>query len=280
MQSHTNNLVDLAVNGDKQALEELLSGVEDLVFNLSLRMLGSPHDAQDASQEIYIRIMTGLSSFRKESAFSTWVYRIAVNHLLNYKKSMFAQHPLSFEFYGADIENGIVENSLDLTGGVDEALLAEELKMSCTNVMLQCFDPEARLVYVLGTMFKADSKICAEILEITPEAYRQRLSRARKKMAGFLQEYCGLASPTKCSCQKRVGYAISSHRLAPGNLEYTMLEKSPGHVMEEYTQAMEEMDQMSLLFARLPAYRSPGAVKDFLRKLLCSEQMHTIQTTE
>ena len=99
-------LIDQATAGDEKALETLLTGVQDLVFNLSLRMLGTFPDAEDASQEILLKIITHLSAFKKESAFSTWVFRIAVNHLQNYKKSMFAHQPLSFEYYGYDIENG------------------------------------------------------------------------------------------------------------------------------------------------------------------------------
>ena len=275
MQIKQSALIDNAINGDKQALEELLDGVQDMVYNLSLRILGSPHDAEDASQEIYIRIITGLSGFRKESAFSTWVYRVASNHLINYKKSMFSKMPpLSFEFYGADIEAGFIKNSYDLTGGVDEDLLAQELKMSCTNVMLQCFDPESRLIYVLGIMFKADSKLCGEILEITPEAYRKRLSRLRQQMAEFLKEHCGLANSPKCDCKKRVGYAIKTRRLDPSNLEYSRLEKAEA---EEYTQAMEEIDAWSALFSKLPRYRCPKTARDFLRKILSSENMATIR---
>jgi RNA polymerase sigma factor (sigma-70 family) len=274
MQKEQNILVDKAVSGNKQALSELLHSVQDIIYNLSLRMLGSPHDAEDAAQEINIRIITRLSTFKKESAFSTWVYRLATNHLLNYKKSMFAKMPpLSFEYYGADIEAGFVPVTPALTGGVDENLLAEELKLSCTNVMLQCFDPESRLIYVLGTMFKADSKICGEILEITPEAYRQRFSRIRQKMAAFLSEYCGLASSPKCNCKKRVGYAIQNHRLNPARLEYSQL-KAKKH--QEYKQAMEEMDTQSLIFANLPHYRSPQTVKNYLYKVLHSNEMSTI----
>lgn len=274
VQAEQFNLVDKAVGGDKQALEELLLSVQDMVYNLSLRMLGSPHDAEDASQEIYVRIITRLSTFKKESAFSTWVYRVAKNHLLNYKKSMFSKMPpLSFEYYGADIEAGFIENSDTLTGGVDEDLLAQELKMSCTNVMLQCFDPESRLIYVLGTMFKVDSKTCGEIFGITPAAYRQRLSRVRQKMAGFLSEYCGLDTSPMCSCKKRVGYAIQSHRLNPANLEYSQLRQASNI---DYTQAMEKIDTHSLVFAGLPHYQSPQSVRDFLQRVLHSEEMETI----
>lgn len=277
MQDETFELVDKAVGGDKQALESLVLGVEDSIYNLSLRMLGSIHDAQDATQEIIICVITKLSTFRKESAFSTWVYRIATNYLINYKKSMFAQRPLSFEFYGADIEAGFIENTNDLLQNVDEELLAEELKMSCTNVMLQCLDPESRCIYVLGIMFKADSKICGEILGITPEAYRQKLSRTRKKVGDFLGTYCGLSETGGCNCRKRVGYAIQNHRLNPQNLEYTNAKKLDKNVTLGFTQAMETMDELSLVFAQLPKYRSPEVIKDFLQKLLDSDKMSVIK---
>ena len=97
------DLVDKAIVGDGQALEELLRSTSGLVFNLALRFLGTVHDAEDASQEIAVKIMTRLSTFRKESAFSTWVYHIAVNHLKDCRTHQFANAPFSFEMYGADI---------------------------------------------------------------------------------------------------------------------------------------------------------------------------------
>lgn len=269
-------LVDKAVEGDKKALEDLLLSVRDMIFNLSLRMLGMPCDAEDATQEIIIKIMTQLSSFRKKSAFSTWVYRIATNYLINYKKSMFAQCPLSFEFYGEDINNGYLKVSADARQSVDENILAEELKQSCTNVMLQCLDPESRLIYVLGIMFKMDSKLCGEILGVTPEAYRKRLSRIRKRVGDFLKEYCGLSGTGKCDCKKRIGYAIKTQRLNPENLEYSKLSALDENVVANYIQAMEEMDALSLVFSRLPKYQSPEAIQNFVEKLVSSNDMRTI----
>lgn len=269
-QMETQKLVRLAAEGDKGALEQLLTGVQDLAFNLSLRMLGTIHDAEDASQEILIRVMTNLASFRGESAFTTWVFRIAVNHLKNYRKSMFAQHPLSFEYYGEDIVSGKEKDIPDLTMGVDRNLLEQELKLSCTNVMLQCLDTDSRCIYILGTMFRVDSRLAAEILEISPEAYRQRLSRIKKKMAGFLDEYCGLSGKGVCSCSKRISYAIATHRVNPEKPEYTSLEENT-EFLQECKTAMEEIDDRSLVFSSLPAYRTTRAARQYLDEFLKSD---------
>lgn len=269
-QMETLKLVRLAAEGDKGALEQLLTGVQDLVFNLSLRMLGTIHDAEDASQEILIRVMTNLASFRGESAFTTWVFRIAVNHLKNYRKSMFAQHPLSFEYYGEDIVSGKEKDIPDLTMGVDRNLLEQELKLSCTNVMLQCLDTDSRCIYILGTMFRVDSRLAAEILEISPEAYRQRLSRIKKKMAGFLDEYCGLSGKGVCSCSKRISYAIATHRVNPEKPEYTSLEENT-EFLQKCKTAMEEIDDRSLVFSSLPAYRTTRAARQYLNEFLKSD---------
>ena len=199
-----NALADRAAAGDRDALEAVIAGVQDMAFSLSLRMLGTFADAEDAAQEILMKILSGLPSFRQESAFTTWAFRVAVNHLKNYKKHMFAHAPLNFEFYGNDIENADLQNIPDLSQNVEQSVLAEELKLSCTNVMLQCLDPESRCIFVLGTMFKADSRMAGEILGITPEAYRQRLSRVRGKMAQFLSAYCGEYGSGKCRCRDRI----------------------------------------------------------------------------
>lgn len=185
-------LITDATAGDIEALETLLMDVKNLVFNLSLRILGTIEDAEDATQDILVKIMTNLTKFRKESNFETWVYRIAINYLLDYKKSFFAHYPLDFEYYSNDLKAGYIENTEELLMGTDPDSLALELKLSCTNVLLQCLDPLNRCIFVLGTIFRVDSRIAAEIFQISPENYRQKLSRARKKVGGFLAYHCGL----------------------------------------------------------------------------------------
>lgn len=270
MNSFTNeelmDLIQKATAGDKQSLETVMTGIQDLVFNLSLRMLGTFPDAEDASQDILLKVMTHLSSFKGESSFSTWVFRIAVNHLKDYKKHMFANMPLSFEFYGSDIQNAKTEDIPDLTQNVEKAILAEELKMSCTNVMLQCLDTESRCIFILGTMFKVDSRIAGDILGITPEAYRKRLSRVRKKMADFLTEYCGEYGKGKCHCENRVNYAIQSHRIHPSQLYFQTAVLA--QVMLDVKEAMEEIDDLSQEFSFCKTYQSPENLKQFIEEFL------------
>ncbi|MCI8893668.1 MAG: RNA polymerase sigma factor [Lachnospiraceae bacterium] len=272
-------LVKEATAGDKKALEALVADVQDLVFNLSLRMLGTFADAEDAAQDILLKMITHLSSFRGDSAFTTWVFRIAVNHLKNYKKHMFAHVPLSFEYYGDDIENGNIQDVPDLTQNVDQNLLAEELKASCTNVMLQCLDTESRCIFILGTMFHLDSRIAGELLEMTPEAYRQRLSRIRKKMADFLGQYCGAYGNGSCSCKDRVNYAIQSHRISPQQLDYTSAAEIPLETMLDVKHAMEEIDDLSQDFSFCKPYQSPERTRHLIQEFLESTQLSIIKNS-
>lgn len=161
--------------------------------------------------------------------------------------------------------------------GVSRRELAKELKLSCTNVMLQCFDPQTRCIFILGTMFHLDSQTAGEILGMTPENYRQKLSRARKKMAGFLSVNCGLSATGCCSCEKRVGYAIQSHRLNPHKLDFHELKPLDYELLWDFKESMEEIDDQSIIFAQLPKYQSREEVKYFIQNVLASDQMKTIE---
>ena len=283
MNKKTNNemqaLVDKATAGDKKALETLVAGVQDLVFNLSLRMLGTFADAEDATQDILLKMITHLFFFRGDSSFTTWVFSIAANHLKNYKKHMFAHYPLSFEFYGDDIENGKIQDVPDLTQNVEKDILEEELKMSCTNVMLQCLDVESRCIFILGTMFKIDSRIAGDILGMSPETYRKRLSRIRKKMADFLGQYCGEYGRGKCKCRERINYAIQNHRINPLQLDFMTTTEIPVQTMIDVKNAMEDIDDLSQDFSFCKPYQSPERTKHLIQEFLDSVQLSIIQNS-
>lgn len=274
------SILTKAIAGDKQSLETLVINMQDIVFNLSLRMLGSFADAEDATQDILLKMITHLSTFRGDSSFTTWVFSIALNHLKNYKKHMFAKYPLSFQFYGDDIENADYQDIPDLTQNVEKAILAEELKLSCTNVMLQCLDAESRCIFILGTMFRVDSRIAGDILGISPETYRQRLSRIRRKMADFLGNYCGEYGDGKCRCMDRINYAIQNHRINPTQLDYISAVESKSKTLEDVKSAMEEIDDLSQQFSFCKSYQTPEHLKQFIVNFLNSTLISTIKDSQ
>ena len=78
--------VKRAIEGDKIAAEQLIIRHQLFIYNLALKMTKNVDDAQDLTQEVFIKALTALSNFKGHSKFRTWLYRIAVNHFLNAKK--------------------------------------------------------------------------------------------------------------------------------------------------------------------------------------------------
>lgn len=206
--------ITAAQEGDRQALEEVLTGVQDRVHHLARRILVNPDDAGEATQEILILVLTRLSTFRGDSAFSTWVYRVAVRYLLGAKKIRDRDLGLTFDAFAADLETGLVA---DPPEAPDEALLLNELRISCTMAMLLCLTMDLRLAYVLGDIFELDHGEASKILDLTPAAYRKRLSRARGEVMAFTSRHCGLVSDTApCSCPRRLPAAMAAGRIRRG----------------------------------------------------------------
>jgi RNA polymerase sigma factor (sigma-70 family) len=150
--------------GDQLALEELIAQVQGKVYGLALRTLWHPEDARDATQEILLRVVTHLATFRSESSFSTWVYRIAANHLLRFRKSRVEKDGFTFETFGKDLEEGLADTSAN----PDDSILFQEIRVGCTLGMLLCLDRPHRLAYILGEILEIDGNEAAGILAVKP----------------------------------------------------------------------------------------------------------------
>ena len=85
-ESEERELVWRAQAGNREALEHLITRHQGWINNIALRMVHLPEDAEDATQEILIKVITKLSTFEGRSRFSTWLYRLVVNHVLNLKR--------------------------------------------------------------------------------------------------------------------------------------------------------------------------------------------------
>src|SRR5215217_7456936 len=143
--SQMEELVTRAREGDRAALEAVLDGVRDRVYNLAMRMLWHPADAEDATQEILVRIITHLGSFRGESTFTTWAYRVASNYLLTARKRRAEREELTFAHFAEQLDAGLAPAVPGPAADIEQRLLVEEVKFGCTQGMLLCLDRDYRL---------------------------------------------------------------------------------------------------------------------------------------
>lgn len=256
--------VKAATEGDQQALEKVVLAIQDMVYNLALRMLWHPEEARDATQEILIRVVTNLGRFEQKSAFKTWVYRVASNYLLNYRKQQFRR--LSFEEFGAGLrEEAIAEEGAWASGthSTELSLLVLEAKVGCSQAMLQCLDRKGRLVYILGEILEFNSQEGGQILDIRPDAFRQSLSRARKKLHGFMQSHCGLIhAANACRCRKRVQVNIDRGVIDPDHLMFV----DASH--EDLIQSIDQLQAEVAVFQSNPDYQAPAQLLPAISKAI------------
>jgi len=254
-------LASRAAGGDREALERVLMAARDDVYRLALRMLWHPQDAEDATQEALIRIMTRIGSYRGEAAFATWAYRVAANHILNFRRSRVERENLNFRRYGEDLTEGLA--APDKTRP-DADLLAEEVKLGCTLGMLLCLDRDHRLAYVLTDVFALPSSDAAFICDVTQVALRKRASRARAQLRGFVSAHCGLVNKSAaCRCDRRVNAALRKGRVDPNHLNFAL------HINpEDAVGEMERLHDLASLMGSHPNYRAPGTVNATIRAVI------------
>lgn len=213
-------LVEQAKNGDRTALEKLVLRHQGWIYNIAVRMVFQPHDAEEVTQEVLVKVITKLSTFQGESKFRTWLYRIATNHVLNMKRRSAEAQVTTFAAYSAAIDS---TPDLDLpdpkTVPVALPLLVEEAKNGCTMGMLLCLDRKQRLIFTLGEIFGVTDAVGGEVLEISAENFRQCLSRARRDLHHFMNDQCGLVNQTNpCRCPKKTRGFIEHGHVDPHHL--------------------------------------------------------------
>src|SRR5262245_15011634 len=250
-----------ATDGDRQALNDLVSHLQRDVYGLALRMLWNREDAEDATQEILVRIVTRLSQFDFRSQLRTWVYRVAVNYLLDVKKSPVERMHWTFKQFADDLATG---QSDEGPSSQERSLLTEEVKIGCTLGMLQCLDRPQRLAYILGEILELSGPEAAEALAITAETFRKRLQQARAAILKFTRSYCGLVSDAaSCACHRRVAAAVGSGRVRADSLDFA--EQASSFV--EARAMVRQVDEARRAFEVHRASAPRASTIDFARHL-------------
>lgn len=222
--THTSDerLVERALAGDAASLETLLRRHQAWLYNVALRMLQQPQDAEEATQESLLKIVTHLSTFRGDSAFGTWAYRIAFNLMLDRKRSRPELAVQSFDCYAHYLAQVTDEDlSAEYGSAPERHLLVQEAKLSCMMGMLLCLDRRQRLVFVLGEVFEVSDTIGSQVLDISKDNFRQRLSRARQDLSAFMQDRCGLVNPRNpCRCARKTRAFVRDGVVDPAHLVF------------------------------------------------------------
>jgi RNA polymerase sigma factor (sigma-70 family) len=217
MTDTTDELVQRALDGDRAAVHAIVASLQTSIYGIAIRMLWNRADAEDATQEILIRIVTRLSQFQRGSRLETWAYRIAVNYLLDVKRSPVERMKLGFVELGADLGTGLGD---DGPAETERSVLVEEVKIGCTLAMLQCLDRPHRAAYVLGEILGLSTVDASAALGIDASTYRKRLERSRDKIEAFAREHCGLVSDAApCRCNRRVPTALAIKRVNQDDLQ-------------------------------------------------------------
>ncbi|SHG99690.1 RNA polymerase sigma factor [Flagellimonas flava] len=272
-------LIKKALSGDKASLESLVIKHQDYIYNVALTFVGDPNEAADLTQEVLIKVITKLDSFKGDSSFKTWMYRIVKNHFLNMKRGKHEINPPTFEEFGNGLDQLPDESLSNYTFEVEEKLLVNEAKISCMKGMLLCLDREQRLVYIIGELFGFPDTIGGAIMEISKENFRIKLHRAKKQLYNFMNHKCGLINKANpCRCHRKTAGFIKLGYVDPDSLHFqkNMLSQI-NEVVEEKVDAYsnEVLSEYQKLYREHPFLKSPDKMKS-IKKLLSNE---TIRTT-
>jgi RNA polymerase sigma factor (sigma-70 family) len=255
-----------AADGDRDALSALLRELQHPMYRLALRFLGHPEDAQDACQEILIRIVTHLGSFEGRSRFTTWVYTVATRSLLRTKKRLVESSVQSAERFAALLDAGM--SDIDTTmEEVEYRLLCEEVRISCTYGMLLCIPRPQRAAYLLADVVGLTDVEGAEILECGRAAFRQRVSRARRTLRHVIDNRCGLVDPANpCRCGRQIAASEQAGILRRDELPLAEHPRESAHVwIEPLARQLDDVVAIGDLY-RFDRFAAPDALWEELQQ--------------
>jgi RNA polymerase sigma factor (sigma-70 family) len=238
-------LVDKVLEGDARALDKLVDIHQAFIYNVAWKMTHSNEDALDLTQEVLIKVVTKLSTFKRRSAFRTWLYRIVFNEFMQTKRKAKEEAFPSFEAHDRQL-NAVPDPELTPEEELEIKDYTREVKLRCTSAMLICLDREQRLIYLLGDSFGIDHNIGADIFGISRQNFRVKLHRARKELHSYLEYRCGLIKKENpCRCSKKAKSALKMGVLDENNLIFkpSYTKKIGDFVAENQDTMREVIDQ-------------------------------------
>ncbi|HAL45344.1 MAG: hypothetical protein A2Y12_01880 [Planctomycetes bacterium GWF2_42_9] len=181
-------LVSQAMVGNMAAVEKLILKYQDRIFNTILKLCGNEADAAELAQDSFVKAIQSLKDFRAESSFYTWLFRIAVNHTLNYCKK---NNKVNFE----SLQNEIDENTgkqlkdylVDNKSAEPSELAAKKEVNGLVLKALEKLDPQQRAVIVLRDIEQMSYNEIAQTLDMEIGTVKSRIARGRKNLRDIIE---------------------------------------------------------------------------------------------
>lgn len=173
-------LLKKAAAGSAEAFEQLVLTYQTPIYNLCLRMTGNPEDAADMTQESFLKAWRSLEGFHFESAFSTWLYRLASNTCLDFLRSVKRRKQFSLTMEDADGETQLLD--LPDPAPTPEASLLSAEESALLAAAMRQLDPEQQRILTLRVVNDLSYTEIAAVLDIKEGTVKSRLARARENL--------------------------------------------------------------------------------------------------
>ncbi len=203
---------------DHSALfDQLYRENQPKVYRLALSMTANPADAEDITQEAFFRAFRSYGSFRQDSSFFTWIYRIALNVANDHLKYRNKLPIKTFtEDMGLAYEEVIDRNPAN---NPETEVLARQVRIKCLHALTECLQENERKVFCLAITLNLPQKHVAEILECSVGSVKTTLHRAKKKWFGYMENMCSFIDKSNpCTCKQWVRFAVKNGMTATNAL--------------------------------------------------------------
>ncbi len=171
--------VHAAIDGDQEAFAEILYTFQDAVYNLCYRMLSNRTEAEDATQDAFLKAYNNLTRYDHQRSFKTWILSIASNHCIDRLRKR--------RMHYVSIDEPIPETlSLSSDDPMPEQATLQNERGAMIQALLDALDPDYRLAVVLRYWYDYSYAEIADEMETTESAIKSRLFRARKMLAAHM----------------------------------------------------------------------------------------------
>jgi len=191
-----------------ELFDQLYRDNQPKVYRLALSLTGNTHDAEEITQEAFLKAFRSYQSFREESSFFTWIYRIAVNVANDYLKHR-TKLPINslIEDQGYSLEEIIDTNPAN---NPETELLAFQARIKCLHAITECLPIDQRKVFCLAITLGLPHKTIAEILDCSVGSVKTTLHRAKTRWFGYMENKCQLIKKSSpCNCKQFVRFGLS-----------------------------------------------------------------------